>query len=245
MSEKNQKPTAKHLREARKRGEVPRSAEVTRAFVLVACLIWLGFGTAMVFSHLSALFRTALSDPNLLAMPSPQAALMLLQPHFAALFLPPLVIVIGFSVLGDFLQIRGLFTLFPLMPQMDRLNPASGFKNLFSMRTLVHLGFSLLMVGLILACAVYLIRSGLHDMSALITGPVWQTVQTSGALLLKLVGFAALIHVLVACADFAYQQYDYQQRQRMSIEEVRREFKDNEGDPYMKSRRRAIAREDG
>jgi type III secretion protein U len=242
MSEKNQKPTAKHLKEARQKGDVPRSREITRALVLIGCLLWLGFGTASLVEHLKALMRRAISDPDLLLMTSPQAALALVEPHFAALLLPPLVLVICFSIMGDFLQIRGLFTMHPLLPKLEKLNPVEGFKNLFAMRTLVQLGFSMFMVVLILFSAMLLMKGAMHDLSALITRPVWQTAWTSGALLLKLMGAAALIHLLVAAMDYAYQQHDYLERQKMSIEEIRREHKDNEGDPYMKSHRRAIAR---
>ncbi len=242
MSEKNQKPTPQRLRDARKKGDVPRSSELTRAFVLVGCLIWLGFGMAGLMQSLMVMLKSAISNPDLLALPSPQAALALLQPHLLGLFLPPLVLVIVFSLLGDFLQVRGVFSLEPLLPKLDNLNPAQGFERIFALRTLVHLGFSLLMIVLILFSAVVLIKLALHDLASLTQRPSWHAASVAAWLLFKLLAVSALVHLLVAVMDVMYQQFDYLQRQRMSIDELRREHKENEGDPHMRARRRAIAR---
>jgi flagellar biosynthetic protein FlhB len=111
MSEKTQKPTARHLSDARKKGDIARSSEATRAFVLVGCLIWLGFGMAGLSASLLTMIKSAISNPELLALPSPQAAVALLEPHLMGLLLPPLILIMAFSVLGDFLQVRGLFSL--------------------------------------------------------------------------------------------------------------------------------------
>lgn len=243
MSEKTEKPTPRRLREARKKGDVPRSMELTRAFVLVGCLVWLGFGMGALMQRLLHLLKTAVNQGAAASRPV-EAAIGLLEPHLAWLLLPPLVFALAFSLLGDFLQVRGVFSLHPLLPRMERLNPAEGLKRIFSTRSLVMLGFALAKLVLIVAAAVLLLKHSLHELTALIDRPVGQAAHTAAWLLLKLLALGAVIHLIVAVLDLAFQHYDYLKRQRMSIEELRREHKDTEGDPFLRARRRVIARSD-
>jgi type III secretion protein U len=243
MSEKTEKPTPRRLREARKRGEVARSTELTRALVLVGCVVWLGVGVAGVTESLMMLLRTAVSDTQLHASHAPQAALSLLAPSLLSLLLPPLVMALVFGLLGDFLQVRGLFSLEPLIPKLENLDPASGFGRMFSWRSVVHVLASMLMVLLLVVTAGLMLKGALQDLANLTDRSNWQAAAYAGGLLFKLVAAGAVIHLLVGVLDLVYQHHDFLKRQRMSIDEVRRELKENEGDPHMRSARLSIARD--
>jgi len=243
VSEKNQQPTPRRLKEARKKGQVARSAEVTNALVLLGLLVFLGFGAWIMVQHLMAMLREAITG-NLNQLGHAGAIQALLAPHLPKLFLIPIVIMIVFSLAGDFIQVRGNLSFHPLIPDMDRINPASGFKRMFSMKNVVDLVLSLVKMVLTLAVAWLVFAGSLQEMVSVSERGANEILSTSGRIMLKLLIFGAGIQILGAVLDYVYQQFQFLKDMRMSIEELRREYKDNEGDPQIRGQRKALAHQD-
>lgn len=238
-SNKNQKPTDRRLREARRKGEVAFSPDVanTTVFVVVFVAIWLMGST--LFSLLRELWLHATST-GLLIRPDDHFPELLL--HTARTLLWASFSVFGLVTLagiaGSFAQVGGLAAWQRLKPDLARLNPAEGLKRIFSTRSLVGLLKMLLKTTLLIALLWVLLRSLLDTAVQLGHLRPDAILAVSARSLLLMFGWAAVIYTLLAGIDYAHVRYEHTKSLRMSIEEVRREYKDTEGDPLNRSRRR-------
>jgi type III secretion protein U len=246
MSEKTQKPTPRKLREARKRGEVVRSRELTSLAAFVALWICLGTGAGFGWKHLSHIVERAVLSPQTATGPQSEGWLAQAQGLFtdAAWILLPLLGVGMFgAVLIGALQTRGVVSVTPITPKFERINPAQGLKNLFSTRQLLDLAKMLVKTTLLLALLSYCLVTALDPFVKTIYAPAGDLARIAGTFIWRLMGWAALIYAVGAVLDYAHQFYEFMKQQKMSLEEVRREYRDTEGDPHIRRRRRALARE--
>jgi type III secretion protein U len=238
--EKDQKPTPKRLRDARRRGEVVFSADVasTTVFAVVVIGLWLMGHT--VVGLLRELWLQATSGA---VLGRPDQRIAELGRHSTQVLLWVCVGITGLAavagIAGSFFQVGGVAAWERLKPDVNRLNPALGFKRIFSTRNLVNLLKMVAKTALLAALMVVVIRAYISPAMRL------GYLEPEGALavgahaLLMTFAWAAVIYVAMALVDYAHQHYEFMKEQRMSIEEVRREFKENEGDPVNLSRRRS------
>ncbi|KEO82947.1 flagellar biosynthesis protein FlhB [Tumebacillus flagellatus] len=245
--EKTEKPTAKKRGDARKKGQVARSQEFGQAAVLLSGLFTLKLLSGYYMNQLTHLFQVnftskltyQLTDQSVI----PLFIEMLLQ--LAKLILPIAGVVMVIGAFTSYLQVGTLFTLKPLMPDFSKINPLSGFKRIFSMRTFVDLLKSILKMGAI-GFIVYseiskdwvrVSRLGDMDVSDMLS-----VVASLAYGIFWKVGFAMLA---LAVADFLYQRFDFERNLKMSKQEVKEEYKQQEGSPEVKAkikeRQRAMA----
>jgi type III secretion protein U len=247
--EKTEEPTPRKIKKARDKGEAFKSADLTQTVVFIALLglgvvgieYWLPMLQAELafwparMAHLSAaaedewwplLVASAVSSVNLLVAP------MLAMLGVSA--------VVGLLAAG--LQVRGILSAAPLMPKAERFNPGANLKRLVSTRNFYDLIKILFKVGLVGAVVYVAVRAALPDWLALLSSSV--SVMGYGTLLARALLMMALaciaIYVLASGVDFGHQFYEYMKQQRMSKDELRREYKEIEGDPYIKGYRRAL-----
>lgn len=244
MSEKTHKPTPRRLREARKKGEVVRSRDLTSFASFVAFWICLWVCAGSTFTHITHIadFAARAADPVAGARPwQNQLESMLLE---AAWVLVPLLGASALlAVLVGVMQTRGLVSLVPLTPRFDRMNPGEQLRNLVSTRSLLELGKMLVKMLLLLSVLVYFITQALDTLMRQIYAPVADILHLGGALLWHLMGWSAVVYALAAALDYGHQFYEFMKKQKMSIEDLRQEFRETEGDPHIKGRRRQLARE--
>ncbi|MCA8413124.1 MAG: EscU/YscU/HrcU family type III secretion system export apparatus switch protein [Burkholderia multivorans] len=244
MSEKNQPPTAKRLREAREKGDVPKSAETISSAFFVGVCVALAVGVGTLFARLQALFRLVF-DAVGAADPSARIAALIDAAARDWATLSAQIVAAGLllGVLAGFVQVGGVMAWSRLVPQLSRLNPAEGLKNLWSLRNLVNLAKMLLKTALLVATLGWLIVESLDpSVQSGFTRPM-----SILALIVKLLmlpfGWAALIYVVMALIDIVHQRHEFNRKMKMSIDEVRREHKEDEGDPHIEAKRRQLARE--
>ncbi len=248
MSEKTEPATPKKLREARKKGEVAKSRDVSGAF---QWLVWLVsaayFGPKLVdsFHELWALTVQQVTQTQV-AGQAPSSAV--LRSSFASLgvsvLLPWLFLLMVSAALAQFAQVGPLLSLKAITPKLDRLNPAQKLKQMVAPKQAVEWFKSWLQLGLIVWLAVVAFQE---------TAPLWATLPNSpdGPSILRVLGSSASvlgwkvigILIAVALADLVYQRWQFQKDQRMSKDEVKREFKESEGDPHAKQQRNRMHRE--
>ena len=239
MAEKDQDPTQKRLRDARKRGEVVFSNDVsgTFSFVVVVAALWLVGGTAI--GLLRELWRHATS-PEVLTRPDDRFAELLTHTTEVLLWgTLPLTALVGVAAaVGCFARVGGLAAWEKLKPDANRLNPGEGFKRIFSTRNLINL-LKMLVKTVLLALLMFIVIRGFLE-AAMKLGYAQPpaVLQVGGAALLTIFGWAAVIYVVMAGADYAHVHYEFMKQQRMSIEELMQEHKESEGDPLNASRRR-------
>ncbi|MBM2771227.1 EscU/YscU/HrcU family type III secretion system export apparatus switch protein [Burkholderia anthina] len=244
MAEKDQKPTAKRLREAREKGDVPKSAETISSAFFIGVCVALAVGMGALFGRLQALFRLVFDTVGA-ADPAARIAALIDGAARGWVTLSAQIVAAGLllGVLAGFVQVGGVMAWSRLVPQLSRLNPAEGMKNLWSTRNLVNLAKMLLKTALLVATLGWLIVESLDpSVQSGFTRPM-SILALIVKLLMLLFGWAALIYLVMALIDIVHQRHAFNQKMKMSIDEVRREHKEDEGDPHIEAKRRQLARE--
>jgi flagellar biosynthesis protein FlhB len=249
--EKTEQPTPRKLKKARDKGEVFKSTEVTQTVVFIALV---GVAVLGLRLWLPLLHAEMLAWPARIAeLPQAQApqawVLLMSAAHSAVVVMAwPLALVFGlaaaFGLLAAGLQVRGVLSGDPLAPKAERLNPGANLKRLFSTRNVYDVLKILVKVSLV-GTAVYLTtKAAFPDWLAFLrSGGSAMHLSALLAQTLLAVAIACIaIYTLAAAVDYGHQFFEYIKQQRMSKDEVRREFKELEGDPYIKGYRRAIMR---
>lgn len=244
MSEKKYQPTQKRLREAREQGEVVRSRDLSSFASFLALWVCFWVAGSHFWKHLSRItdYAALAADPVAGAQPwQMQMSSMLMD---AAWVIGPLLgASVVLSVLVGGIQTRGMISFVPITPQFSRLNPGEGLRNLFTLRQLFELGKMVLKILLLLGMLVYFLAESLTIITRQVYAPAATVLHTGAQLTWRMMGLAAIIYLLTAIVDYAHQFYEFMKKQKMSIEELRQDLRDAEGDPRIKGRRRAIARE--
>jgi type III secretion protein U len=242
--QKTEKPTPRRLRQARERGEVVRSNDVTSALVLVVLASAFAIGAGFFWRHLQALSVLPLRalergdfEANLPWL------LQQLAREFAYLVLPLIALMFCAGAAGAYWQVGGLLSFEPIKPQIARLNPAQGLKRLFSARSLIEFAKMLLKLIVIGALIYFVVRGAFSGALKYPYLAPREIAALSGSLLIHLLVYAGLLYLMLSTIDYSHQYYEFMKKQRMSKQELRREYKETEGDPHIRSSRRFLARE--
>ncbi len=241
-SEKTEDPTQKRIDDALKRGDVAKSQEVSTWFIMSgAALIMVAFagnsGGALTTTMRGFLANAASipADGGALMRLTAQALLEILSALAIPLFLLALA-----AFAGNAIQHRLVWSGESLKPKIDRISPAAGLKRLFSKHALMNFAKGILKLALLGSIMAVLLWPERGRLEALITADPAAILPTVLSLTLKL--FAAVVAILafIAAADFLFQYQQWFKRQKMSMRELKDEFKQTEGDPHVKGRIRRI-----
>jgi type III secretion protein U len=241
--EKSEKPTPKRLRDARRDGDVPKSRDLSQtATTLVWMLLLAGLG-GLFADRLGGLLdyawtRVDLDSPDALRDVGAAAVKALLL-----LTVLPLGIASLCGILVEFLQVGAVFAPKRIAPDGSRLSPANGLQRVFSLDNVFEIAKSIFKT-LLLATLIYLlIRHYLPDILELPAAGLSAYVGLDRRLMLMLCGFIVALFAFVSIADRLYQNYAHKKRLRMSKSEVKREHKQEEGDPLLRGQRRRLHRQ--
>lgn len=239
MAEKDQDPTPKRLRDARKRGEVVFSTDVasTVMFVVVVVALWLG--GQLIYNLLRELWLHATST-TLLTAPEDRFAELLLHTGETLVWgtLPVMALAAVAGIVGSLFQVGGVAAWERLKPDMNRMNPAEGLARIFSTRNLINL-LKMSTKTALLAALLFVVVRGFLDTALKLGYARPEGIMTASAhMVLVAFGWAVLIYAVMAAVDYVHEHHEFMKQQRMSIEEIRQEYKEMEGDPINRSRRR-------
>jgi len=240
MSDKTEKPTRNKLRKAREEGQVAHSKDLTQIVLVAALLGYLLMDAVSIAGRMGSML---LMPADLFQMDFSTATQLLildLTRGFVAIVLPFLLIVIVIGLLMEMGQTGGLFAFKALKPSGKKLNVVQNVKNMFGKKGLVEFLKSVVKI-VILSVVIYVtLESELPTLLKLPQAGV-DGVGVALADLLKSmflqIGFA---YAVIAVADFVWQRYYFMRQQMMSIDEVRRDYKEQEGDPQIKYERKQI-----
>jgi flagellar biosynthetic protein FlhB len=243
--EKTESPSPQRLEKAREEGQVPQSRELGTFVLLMAG----GGALWMMAGHLgqtmSGIMRGGLRfEPVIARDPAYVMAQLSRQFFEAALALSPFFLLLLIAILAAPLLLRGwLFSPKALAPKFNRLNPLSGLKRILSHQGLMELLKAIAKAGLLGTVAVWLIWSNLEAVFSLGTEAPERAVAHMGDLIGKIFLLISGTMVFIVVLDVPYQLWSHHKKLRMSKEELRKEAKESEGDPYLKARIRAQQRE--
>ena len=242
-------PATPHKRnESREKGQVAKSNELTTTLALIAVLGFFFVAGYDTWHHLTNIMYGAFSaiGGQLNAGKTILIFLGLTGVAFK-IIAPVLIVAVIVGILGNIFQIGLIFSSQPLMPQLSRINPISGFQRILSMRGLFEAVKSIFKIGLIGYIVYVTIMSGLADVFSLVDADK----SNIAALFVSIVGRigfqvflrAALALLFLSIFDFLYQRWQHEQDIRMTREEIREEMKRTEGDPEIRRRIRRVQRE--
>jgi flagellar biosynthetic protein FlhB len=243
--EKTEDATPKRLREAGKKGQVAKSPDLSTIFVLIVFFGTLCLSLSYMGSELKGLMKTvfeAVGDPPLTGAEIMNLGKSCLY-TMGKVCAPPLIA--GFIIAGlvGYLQVGPVFSMEPLKPQGKKLNPLEGLKNMFKTQTFIELIKNILKVSFIFYFSYRVMLSNLFQIIQTTRLSIYDSARLAGDLIFQIVLRVLLLFVAIAIADFAVQRWQFMKQMRMSKDEVKREYKQDEGDPHIKSHRRALHRE--
>lgn len=243
--ERTEQPTEKRRREAKEKGQIPRSRELNTTLVMLAAAAalmmlgdFMGRGLTDVIERNFRLSRETIFDPG--------APLRLLQHSIAEglLVVAPFALIMVVVAIGASVALGGWsFNTQAWMPKLEKLDPLKGLKRMFALRALIELLKSLIKVAIVGAGGVAMLWWHRQDFVAL-GGESLETGLAHGmALFFRAFFLLSAALVLVAAVDVPYQLWDLRNKLKMTKQEVKDEYKETEGKPEVKGRLRQMQRQ--
>jgi len=241
--EKTEPPSPKKMRDARQKGQVARSQELVTTITLIAVIAYIWLTWRMTLSDLIGLIdvSAALSTGDFSV--NAGNGLLAVGRVLMEVMLPVLGVVILAAFGANYIQVGSIFAFDNLMPKLDKISPAAGAKRIFSMKQIVEvlkavvkIVFLSILLFIVLKGAIgpliYALPCGLPCLSSV-----------TSAILLELLLYSAFAFVVVSALDFMFQKHTYTKSLMMTKDEIKREYKESEGDPHIKGKRKQLAQE--
>ncbi len=241
-NERTEDPTPRRLEEALRRGDVVKSAEVNTWFMIAGGTLMLMIFAAPMATSLQATLRGLLAKSYQIHTDGPAlVALMrtLATEVVGACGIPLLLLCIA-AVAGNVIQHRLVFSTEPVKPQLSRISPAAGLARLFSRQALANFAKGLAKLGVVGAVMASLLWPQRHLLSGLVSTDPAVILPITRTLAMKMLGTVVAILAIVATADYLFQYRQWYERQKMSLREMKEEFRQTEGDPVVKGKLRQL-----
>ena len=237
-SDKSEDPTQKRLDEALQRGDVVKSQEVNTWFVIAGgTLVLMTFASSMSESLMTTM-RGLIGNAHSIRVDGPALPGLFQKiglEMLAAVAVPFLVLVIA-AAAGNVVQHRLVWSYDGITPKWSKVSPMAGLKRLFSKQSLMNLlkGIvKIIALGSVLTAMMWPEWGRLEGLERTDPAAILPLTLT---LALKMMGAVVAMLAVVAGADFLFQYRDWWSRQRMSLQEIKEEFRNSEGDPHVKGK---------
>ncbi|CNI25448.1 EscU/YscU/HrcU family type III secretion system export apparatus switch protein [Yersinia pekkanenii] len=242
-SEKNEKPTAKRLKEAREKGQVIKSVEITSGVQLVVLVVYFFLTGDTLVHQIIALIRstmTQLQQPLNMALAHIGSECVAVVIHIIGVLGGALILA---TIFAGIAQVGSLLATKAVEFKGEHINPINNAKQLFSLRSLFELAKSLLKVAVLTLIFGYLLMRYATSFGYLAYCGSRCAIPVFGTFMSWLLGALVACYVVLSLMDYAFQRYNTMKQLKMSHEEVKREHKDSDGDPQIKQKRRQLQRE--
>jgi type III secretion protein U len=254
--DKTELPTQKRLRDAKKKGDVPKSKDVGAAFVSLFWLVLILLVAGFVAREVVSLTQITLEKSTTLPFDSAFGEIMIAAAFvLIKLSLITLVPIALLATFVEFAQIGPIMTTEKLKPSLDKLNPMEGLKRMFGIDGLVELVKTLVKAILIVVVMAIVLQTAIEEVGSLINLSDWSPVVGAGPavaefamtmtynLTVQMFALVVIVFLFIAIADRLYIKHSFIKKMKMSMRDIRQEHKDDEGDPYIKSSRRQMHQE--
>lgn len=244
-SSKTEDPSQKKLDDAHKKGDVVKSQEVTTWFMLA--------GSGLIFAMMAGPTSAGLME-SLKGLMANADRLEIGGAGFGQFFyglagtillvaLIPLVVLLAFGIAGNLVQHMPVLSIDPITPKLSKISPIEGAKRLFSVEALVNFAKGLVKLAVVAGVLWFVLSPDMARMEGMITADPALILADFQELGLKIFGAVLAVVTIIAIADYVYQRNRWWERQKMTVQETREEYKQMEGDPKIKGRIRAIRSE--
>lgn len=245
MGEKTEQATPKKMRDARKKGQVAKSQDFSSAFTFIVSIATTLSLSGYLFEQLATFiissFKLVGESSNLLDQIPGALAESLLLIFNTSIPIALLTTIIGVFI--SFIIVGPLFSFESMMPDLKKLNPISNLKNIFKMKTLFELLKSILKITGAVLLIYSVMWTSVPEIIATAALSVYETAQVFNDFLVQVIIRVGIFFFLIAVADLIYQKKNFASEMKMEKHEVKQEYKDTEGDPHIKGKRKQIAQE--
>lgn len=243
--EKTEDATPKRLRDARKKGQVARSRDLNTIVILIGAFAILAFMRGYMGEQMRALMQGTIdvasgSDITTETMFLEAQRNFMTYVKLAAPFL------LGISVIAFFIgffQTGPVFSAEPVKFQPKRMNIVENIKNMFKLTAFVELLKNIAKMSLIFLLAYLVVVDSMREVVLTVTATPEQSMVVAVKMVASFLVKVFIVFIVIALIDFAVQRWNYKKQLKMSKEEVKREYKQDEGDPLIKSMRRHLHQE--
>ncbi|MFA7276603.1 MAG: flagellar biosynthesis protein FlhB [Pseudobdellovibrionaceae bacterium] len=237
-SSKTEDPSAKKLEEARKRGQVAQSRDLTTWIMFLAATILVGTAAPTMFESLSDYLKGFLENAD--SFPTGTGGLIALFQdslfHTGGATLIFFLVLIVAAIFGPTMQIGLLYAPEVLKPDLSKISPQKGLKRLFSLKSVVEFIKGLLKLIAIGVVGYVMTEPYFDGMSLTIDQDPKDMLEEMKFLTIRMMSGILVALLAIALADFLYQRWEYMKQMRMTKQEVKEEYKQTEGDPYIKAK---------
>ncbi len=246
--EKTEEATSKHLKDARNEGQVAKSQELITAVMLFSLFISLKVFGGYIANNILKAFHKAFRYISIYALDTPSIgnASAMIRQGMLDIFLtviPVFAFAIVVAIVLNVLQVKWNVTTKPLKPKFNRLNPVSGFKKMFSLSKLFELLKAVVKIGIIFYLAYDTLVDEVVILKILYDLDLLNAVIYISDLVIDLGIKISAVYLLIGLADFIYQKFKFKKDMKMTKEEVKDEYKQQEGDPKVKGKIKSKMRE--
>ncbi|USE34668.1 type III secretion system export apparatus subunit SctU [Endozoicomonas sp. SCSIO W0465] len=242
-AEKTEQPTPKKLRDARQKGQVAKSKEVSGTFGLIAvlALIWV-----MSDDYISGIIEMVILPSTVYNEPFEESFKIVahgILEKTMGLLLPLIAVSAVSAIIGNVMQFGMLFAPEGIKPDINKISPVGGLKKIFALKNLIEFFKSIIKIIFLSFVVYYVIYSSLGDMINIPYCGSDCILPVTSHLLKKLLLYAVVAFVIIAVLDYMFERYNFMKQNRMSKDEVKREHKESEGSPEIKGKRKEIHQE--
>ncbi|MCB0420544.1 MAG: flagellar biosynthesis protein FlhB [Bdellovibrionales bacterium] len=243
--ERTEDPTQQRREDFRKRGQVAQTKELASGLVILTSLAIVWLLSRFFLEQLSEVFQLSFTDFLVQSsrdgdwMPAAQFALK----KSILLVAPVMAIMAVIAFVSNVAQVGFLTNEEALQVKFERIDPVSGFKRVFSLKSFVEGVKAVLKVLIVGGISYLVLRDQVEFIPKLASLTVMQLMEYIGEIVFRLFLAVGFFMAFLAGFDFLYQRYDLEQKMRMTKQEVKEENKSREGDPLVKARIRRVQRE--
>lgn len=241
-SDKTEDPTQKRLDEALERGDVAKSQEINTWFVIAGGTLVISTFSGSIGGGMMVPLRNLIANSWMIRTDGPGLLALTQSLGYAvvaAVGVPVLMLALA-AISGNMIQHRLVWSAESLKPKLSKVSPAAGAKRLFSKQALANFAkglFKVTALGAVMTMILWPERQRLESLMR-IDPSEWLPLTTS--LTVHLMGAVVAVLAIVALADYLFQYRQWYERQKMSLQEMKEEFKQSEGDPHVKGRIRQL-----
>ena len=238
MSDKTEEPTPKKKKDARKQGNIAKSAEVNKAMTFIAILVVIYMMSGSIISELQVFIVNILSGDFSMTMNDNTIKILMFKVmmSFMKIVLPISLIIMVFGILGSLIQTGLFFSMESLKPKFSKLNPLTGLKNMFSMKAIVNLIKSMVVICIMIYLGYSFMSKNFEGIIK--SGDIYLPYMFNIVLdLIKSILTSITLAVaVVAVLDYGYEKFSHKKGLKMTKQEVKEEYKQMEGDPHIKGK---------
>ncbi len=242
--EKTEEPTPHKLSEARKKGQIAKSKDMTASIMLIVAFLMLKNSATHIWNELVGINYKVFGLIPVPLTPSVvgfilrdvvKTFMLIMAPMLAANFITAIVV--------ESLQTGFLVSLESLMPKLEKINPIEGLKKYFSLKQYIEILKSLFKMAVVIILLYGVIKDNMGMVILSTQLSLWQIMGFTGDIVMKVVTRLGLFYFIIAIFDLFYQRHVFHKSMKMSLKEIKDEYKRLEGDPMIKQRQKDAARQ--